>query len=150
MEPSTEPESDTEPQPTVYLYGAREPAVMRIDPTQLGKWMMGADIPVDVALGQAIRAEFAIQERYRMVMLDAIHKACAAFLREAFDNVAPIEQPATDTMTAFWRGYAQGKYEAFCLAAAELADIQVTAALAIEPAQELTSDEQAHQVTQVG
>lgn len=125
-------EPDTEPQPQIYLYGFREPEVLRIDPTQLARFLMGQDVAMDGALCAAIRAEFGAQERYRIVMLEAVAKACGGCLQHAFDHVGPIEQPVTDVHSAFWRGYAQGKYEAFSMAAAELSEISVMAALALE------------------
>lgn len=140
MEPSTDADPDTEPQPAMYLYGFRDPVMDRINPTLLAKFIMGSDEPIDVELGRAIRAELMAMERYRGVILDAVAKACATCLGAAFDNVAPIEHPVTDVPAAFWRGYAQGKYEAYCNAAGVLADIKVMAALAVEIG---TQDEQA-------
>lgn len=138
----TEPQSSPEPfdpamgqgeqQSLVYLYGFREPAVMRIDPTALASFIMGRDVPVDTPLAAALRSEFNAQERYRISILSAVQKACGDMLRQACDNVAPIEHPITDAHSAFWRGYALGKYEAYSNAAAQLSEVAVAAALAVE------------------
>ena len=121
-----------QPQPTIYVYGFREPEVQRIDPTQLARWLMGADVPIDAELAAAIRAEFNAQERYRRRLLDAVQTAVGKVLRQAMANVAPIEHPIADRHDAFWRGYALGKYEAFSTSAAALSEVSIVAALELE------------------
>lgn len=119
-------------QPTVYLYGFRDPAVLRIDPTQLARFIMGADVPMDAELTAALRTEFNAQERYRGLVMEAVQKACGDLLREACANVAALEHPVTSTREAFWRGYALGKYEALSGAAGILNEIAIVAAIAME------------------
>lgn len=126
-------------EPTIYIFGFREPPVMRIDPTQLAKWIMGADVPMDPDLAAAIRCEFGAQEQYRKRLLEAVRKACAMVLEQAMQNVASIEHPVTGTTDAFWRGYALGKYEAFSTAAAALSEVSIIAALELEKASDAES-----------
>jgi hypothetical protein len=137
-------------QPAIYLFGFREPNVMRIDPTPLGRWMMGEDVPIDAELAAAIREEFNAQERYRVTVMRAVQATCGRLLQTACGTVAPIEHPVTTTHEAFWRGYALGKYEAFSSAAAELSEIPIIAALAMDPANDNNTQEQAPDGAAVG
>lgn len=125
-------EPDTEPQAQFFTFGLREPEVMRIDPTDLCRFIMGLEVAVTDELLAAIRAELGAMERYRLALTNAVAKVCAATLAGAFESAGPIEHPVTDVHSAFWRGYALGKYEAYCNAAAELSEIPVVAALALE------------------
>lgn len=118
--------------PTVHVFGLREPAVMRIDPTQLAKFIMGADVPVDADLAAALRAEFNAQEQYRHVVMEAVQKTCRQLLQDACEHVGATEHPITSASEAFWRGYALGKYEALSGAAAALSEIPIIAAIAME------------------
>lgn len=120
--------------PTIYIYGFREPAVQRIDPTDLARWVMGADMPITPELAAAIRAEFNAQERYRKRLLEGVQRSCTRVLEQAMANVADIEHPLTDATNAFWRGYALGKYEAFSVAAAALSEVPIVAAMELEGA----------------
>jgi len=124
----TEPE-----QPMVYLFGFRDLMTVRIDPTPIGKFLMGGEVPLDGELAQAIRIEFHAQEQYRLHVLKAVQKICGEVLSEACANVAAIEHPITDLQVAFWRGVALGRYEAYSAVAAMLSEIQVVAAMGVEP-----------------
>lgn len=127
---------DTEPAPppapTIFLYGFRDPAVLRIDPTAIAKFIMGIETPMDHELIAALRSEFNAQEVYRGRLFEAVASACAELLHAAFENVGPIEQPVVDVRSAFWRGYACGKYEAYSAAASALSEIPIVAAMAVE------------------
>lgn len=118
--------------PTIHLFGFREPAVMRVDPTDIGRFIMGADIAVDATLAAALRAEFNAQEQYRIIVMEAVQKACGMLLEQACANVSAIEHPVTTVHEAFWRGYSLGKYEALSTAAAALSEIPIVAAIAME------------------
>lgn len=122
-----------EPRVQVWPFGFRDEEALRIDPTPIARFLLGLPVELNPELAAAILTEFKQMERYRTVMLSAISKACGTMLQHAFDNVAPIEHPVTDVAAAYWRGYAQGKYEAYSVAAAELSEIGVIAALAVEP-----------------
>jgi hypothetical protein len=124
----------TEPaeQPTVHLFGFREPAVLRFDPNAVARFIMGMPVALDEELAVALRAEFNAQERYRVIVIEAVQKVCSDLLQTACENVAAVEHPVTSTHEAFWRGYQLGKYEALSTAAAALSEVPIVAAMAME------------------
>ena len=118
--------------PVVYLFGFRAAVQVDLDPNPLALFLMGRDVPLDADLAAALRLEFNAQERYRIIMLDAVQKVCAELLQAACNHVAAIEHPITDARAAFWRGYALGQYEAYSVAAGALSEIPIVAAIGLE------------------
>lgn len=124
--------SDAGDQPSFHLFGFREAPVLRINPSLIGKFIMGGEVPLNDELAAALRAEFNAQELYRRTVMEAVQRTCGDLLRQACENVSAIEHPITSAHEAFWRGYALGKYEALSSAAAALSEIAIVAAIAME------------------
>lgn len=121
------------PPPVIYMFGF--PAALPIEPhvaSLVERFLSGETLEPTAELLALLKREFDAQERYRRTLAAGIERVSSALLAEASRHIATIEHPFIDTLSAFWRGYNAGRYQALAIAASMLAELVIVASMEVE------------------
>ncbi len=93
-----------EQQPYVYLFGSRESESREQPSSELAKFICGQPVELTPELAKKLLHEFHAQDRYRMFLIAAMHRANVTITGMFAENVAGLEHPPTTMQEAVVQG----------------------------------------------